>query len=108
MQWEIEIKNNEKASEIDVHETETINMINEILDQIKVFEAAYETKTEALKADKKLDEDARLKAMESFAETKTKKRWEKVGPSSSKQGHSAKDTLEYLKEIGHRKEEQNE
>ena len=49
-------------------------MINEILDQIKVFEAAYETKTEALKADKKLDEDARLKAMESFAETKTKKR----------------------------------
>lgn len=58
---EMKIKNKEKASEIDSPEAET-NSNDEILDRIKEFKTTYETKTEALKADKKLGENAKLKA----------------------------------------------
>ena len=59
---EMKIKNKEKASEIDSPEAETTNSNDEILDRIKEFKTTYETKTEALKADKKLGENAKLKA----------------------------------------------
>ena len=58
----MKIKNKEKASEIDSPEAETTNSNDEILDRIKEFKTTYETKTKALKADKKLGENAKLKA----------------------------------------------
>ena len=106
--FEIEINNEEKAPGIDFQEAETTNTIDEIIDRIKELETNYETKTEALKADKNLGEDARLKAMEPFAETKKRKgESEETSPFSSKRRRLVNDT-EYLKEIGHRKEERNE
>lgn len=81
--------------------------IDKTIDWIKEVEQVYETKTVSLKADKKFDENTRLKTMESFAETKKKSESEEKSPSSSKRGLSL-DHAEYLKEIGHRKEEQNE
>lgn len=81
--------------------------IDKTIDRIKEVETVYETKTVLLKGDKKIDENTRLKTMESFAETKKNSEGEETSPSSSNRGLSL-DHTEYLKEISHRKEEQNE
>ena len=109
-----EVRSEEKATGISPDETEKSRLLDEIIEQIAECERTLESKATAAVNDKKIGENVRLLAMESFGESKKRKAEDNgdeeksAGGTSSKRGRTSNETLNYLKEIAEQKDKKVE
>ena len=109
-----EVRSELKATGISPDETEKSRLLDEIIDQIAECERTLESKATVAVNDKKIGENVRLLAMESFGESRKRKAEENgdeeksAGGTSSKRGRTSNETLNYLKEIAEQKDKKVE
>ena len=91
-------RENEKASGINIEETELDNLLRELVEKAKEAALGYADRNKSVETEKQCAEEIRLQAMESLGETKKRKEHSPDDETPKKFRRTNTDTLSYLRE----------